>query len=193
MHILNGCMAVQDCWTTRHDAIVNLISANIPSSSVSRLSVNSIDELGHRSGIAQHVPDIVAIQKPRYADTGGAALRSKLSIVDVAVPYEHDGVLDQRYDQKVAKYTPLKQLYKRHQPNLQGEVHAFVVGSLGSIHNSCFSTLRRLEIPRQRAHELMRKAAVTAIQGSRRAWSRWCQLLYTLPPDRQNPPPVPVN
>ena len=197
-HILNSCQPMQESWVTRHDAVVRLIANNVPSSTTRRITIDQMDELAYRHGVEGALgrelkPDLVVVQQPQHASTGGLeGMRANLTILDVAVPYEKDGALDLRQAQKIAKYTPLKQLYEDHHPQLQGEVHAFPVGSLGSIHGSCFGALRRLGFPRQRAHEVMRKASVLAIQGSRRLWSRWCQMLYRLPPERQNPPPVPI-
>ena len=111
----------------------------------------------------QHVPgDPNPRERPDITVVEG----DKVTIVDITIPFDNGpDACSTAANAKVAKYDTLRQeLASR---GLDVEVHAFVIGSLGSWHGDNERTLSRLGISRRYRSLMRRLCCIDAIKGSR--------------------------
>ena len=155
-HILNHCGPNEGLIRARHNAILHRLSKAIPTGQGRQFLEQSIP--GDTSALK---PDLVVLDE----------LTHRATVIDVSVPFEGEGLLEESRRAKVAKYSYLEGI-------LQGkgytdvDIDAFIVGSLGSWDPLNEPLLRRLRISERYLRTFRRLCSWQAIHGSYAIWEK---------------------
>jgi len=94
-----------------------------------------------------------------------------VAVIDVTISYEAgEGAFEKARAEKTQKYDGLRRWFEEQPQYASAEVHALVVGSLGSWDPENLAALRALDIPPSYATLLSRLCAVDVIKKSRDIW-----------------------
>ena len=148
-HVLNNCNAARGLYIERHDAVLNVLVAAIRRAG-EEPAVNRVEP------VSQLKPDIL-IRKGE----GGTPI-----IIDVTIPNDTVQRFDAAYEEKVAKYRQL------------GNVYPFLVGSLGSWMPANDEIRRAFNITTREWSCVRRRCRLLAIQGSTAIIEAWTDNNY---------------
>ena len=141
----------------RHNRILARLVKATPSSAGERIVEQAVPGDPTRSR-----PDLVIVSPDkRHA-----------MIVDVTIPFEgEENALEKVKEAKESKYRPLAEWMQREKGYTSVQVHAFIVGALGSWDPGNEEVLGALGIRRNYSRLFRHLCVISAIQGSREIWA----------------------
>lgn len=153
-HILNHCSRNEGLIRHRHNAILHRLAKAIPRSRGTQYLEQSVP--GDPQGLK---PDIVVLNDAT----------KEAWVVDVTVPFEGEGTLEEARRGKVEKYNHLREvLAAKGYRNVT--IDAFIIGSLGSWDPQNESLVRKLGISRRYMTLFRKLCCWQAISGSYGIW-----------------------
>jgi hypothetical protein len=155
-HVLNNCSAARGLYIERHDAVLNVLVAAIRRAGEDP-AVNRVEP------VSRLKPDIL-IRKEGEPPI----------IIDVTIPNDTVQRFDAAYEEKVAKYRQL------------GNVYPFLVGSLGSWMPANDEIRRAFNISPREWSCIRRRCRLLAIQGSTTIIGAWMDNNYQYRADEED-------
>ena len=158
-HKLNGCRHLKHTFKRRHNTICDIIRETLQK----KLHVRRIHEDSTLRGLEQQrLPGETGALKPdlwfRHNDT--------LYIIEVTIPYANGATtLQERYDEKVNKYTALRQEFEDTFGEKVKQL-TVVVSSLGAIHKQSKQDLKTIFPEKSVLTRLLKRMVIATLRGS---------------------------
>ena len=157
-HVLNHCPRGDGLIRHRHNAILHHLAKAIPQSRGTQYLEQMVP--GDPQGLK---PDVVILNEST----------KEAWVIDVTVPFEGEGTLEEAREGKIAKYSHLREVLAA-KGFRKVTVDAFVIGSLGSWDPRNDALTRSLGIPYRYMTMFRKLCSWQAISGSYGVWRAKC-------------------